>query len=141
MFKKSTKAGDSLKLKLRLHESVERNLNEDHDTNPLDILFSPDSEYKDLIVNFSWDKLMSDQDKVIIKSKDANTKTITVKRPRSFKLKETDVLSLRPNLFYVGRQLEMLQILRDYPLPHHDALLKLTEQNTKNTEKVIPEEM
>ena len=27
----------------------------------------------------------------------------------------------------------MLQILRDYPLPHHDALLKLTEQGTDDS--------
>jgi cellulose biosynthesis protein BcsQ len=137
MFKKSTETGDSLKLKLRLHEAVERNLDEDHDTNPLDILFSPDSEYNDLIVNFSWDKPPGDQDKVIIKSKDANTKTITIKRPKYFKLKDTDVLSLRPNLFYIERQLEMLQILRDYPLPHHDALLKLTEQGTGGTREKL----
>jgi superfamily I DNA and/or RNA helicase len=129
-FKKSTTAGDSLKLKLRLDEVVEQNLDEDRDTNPMDILFSPDSEYKELIVNYRWDKLMAKQNKIIIKSKDANTKTITIKRPKYFKLKDTDVLSLRPNLFYIERQLEMLQILRDYPLPHHDALLKLTEQGT-----------
>ena len=57
-FKKSTKAGNSLKLKIRLHEDVERNLDEDHDTNPMDILFSPDSEYNDLIVNFICIKSM-----------------------------------------------------------------------------------
>lgn len=129
-FKKSTKAGDSLKIKIRLHEDVERNLDEDHDTNPLDILFSPDSEYNDLIVNYNYKKPMSKQQKLMIKSKDANSKTITISKPR-FKLPKSAVLSLQPNLFYIERQLEMLNILRDYPLPHHDALLRLTEQGTE----------
>ena len=44
---------------------------------------------------------------------------------------EDAVLSLQPNLFYIERQLEMLNILRDFPLPHHDALLRLTEQGVE----------
>tara|TARA_B110000459_G_scaffold157147_1_gene172054 strand:- start:3163 stop:6723 length:3561 start_codon:yes stop_codon:yes gene_type:complete len=132
-FKKSTQATDLLTLRIRLDEVIERNLDEDHDTNPMDILFSPDSEYNELIVNYRKDKPMAKQNKIIITSKDANSKTVTIKTPRYFKLKATDSLSLRPNLFYIERQLEMLQILRDYPLPHHDALLKLTEQGTEDS--------
>lgn len=129
-FKKSTKSGDALKIKLSLHEDVEKNLDDDYDTNPLDILFSPDSEYNDLIVNFNPTKPMNQQRKLIIKSKDANSKTITIQKPR-FQLFEDAVLSLQPNLFYIERQLEMLKILRDFPLPHHDALLRLTEKGTE----------
>ena len=105
-------------------------MDDDYDTNPLDILFSPDSEYNDLIVNFNPTKPMNQQRKLIIKSKDANSKTITIQKPR-FQLFEDAVLSLQPNLFYIERQLEMLKILRDFPLPHHDALLRLTEKGTE----------
>ena len=119
------------KLILRLHEDVEKNLDEDHVTNPMDILFSPDSEYNDLIVNFNYTKPMNLQRKLIIKSKDANSKTITIQKPR-FQLSEDAVLSLQPNLFYIERQLEMLNILRDFPLPHHDALLRLTEKGIED---------
>ena len=132
-YKKSTEVANLLTLKIRLDEVIERNLDEDYDTNPMDILFSPDSEYNELIVNYRKDKPMAKQNKIIITSKDVNSKTITIKAPRYFKLKTTDRLSLRPNLFYIERQLEMLQILRDYPLPHHDALLKLTEQGTDDS--------
>ena len=96
----------------RLHEDVKKNLDEDHDTNPMDILFSPDSEYNNLIVNFNYTKPMNLQRKLIIKSKDANSKTITIQKPRGFQLFEDAVLSLQPNLFYIERQLEMLQILQ-----------------------------
>ena len=130
-FKRTAKVGNLLKLKLRLHEEVERNLDEDNDTNPMDILFSPDSEYNELIVNHKWDKPMKNQKKLVIKSRDANAKTITISPPR-FKLKPNDIFSLQPNLYYIERQLEMLQILRDFPLPHHDSLLKLTEQGTED---------
>ena len=80
----------------------------------LDLLFSPDSEYNELVVNFNPKKPMKDQKTVRIRSKDANNKTITIAKPR-FKLQKNDVLSLQPNLFYVQRQLEMFETLRDYP--------------------------
>ena len=128
-FKIITKPSDNQKLRIELHPDVLANIDEDNDTNPLDILFSPDSEYNNLIVNYSKKTPMNNQKTLKIISKDINSKTITIRKPY-FKLKKDDVLSLQPNLFYIERQLEMLKTLRDYPLPHHDALLKLTEQGT-----------
>jgi DNA polymerase III delta prime subunit len=128
-FKVITKPSDHQKLRIELHPDVLANIDEDNDTNPLDILFSPDSEYNDLIVNFSWKTPMNKQKVLKIISKDINSKTITIRKPY-FKIEKDAILSLQPNLFYIERQLEMLTTLRDYPLPHHDALLKLTEQGT-----------
>ncbi len=128
-FKIITKPSDNQKLRIELHPDVLANIDEDNDTNPLDILFSPDSEYNNLIVNYSKKNPMNKQKTLKIISKDINSKTITIRKPY-FKLKKDAVLSLQPNLFYIERQLEMLTTLRDYPLPHHDALLKLTEQGT-----------
>ena len=128
-FKVITKPSDQQKLRIELHPDVLANIDEDNDTNPLDILFSPDSEYNNLIVNYSWKNPMNRQKTLKIISKDINSKTITIRKPY-FELKENAVLSLQPNLFYIERQLEMLTTLRDYPMPHHDALLKLTEQGT-----------
>ena len=128
-FKVITKPSDNQKLRIELHPDVLANIDEDNDTNPLDILFSPDSEYNNLIVNYSWKTPMNRQKTLKIISKDINSKTITIRKPY-FELKKDVVLSLQPNLFYIERQLEMLTTLRDYPLPHHDALLKLTEQGT-----------
>lgn len=128
-FKVITKPSDNQKLRIELHPDVLANIDEDNDTNPLDILFSPDSEYNNLIVNYSRKTPMNRQKTLKIISKDINSKTITIRKPY-FELKKNAVLSLQPNLFYIERQLEMLTTLRDYPLPHHDALLKLTEQGT-----------
>lgn len=135
-FKKTTKAGDSLKLRLRLHEDIEKRLDDDRDTNPMDILFSPDSVYNELIVDFNRQTKIKDLKKLNILSRDVNSKTITIAKPmhkrRPFNLGKDATLSLQPNLFYIERQLEMLQILRDYPLPHHDALLRLTEKGSED---------
>ena len=128
-FKKSIKSGDSTKIRIHLDERIEKNLDDERETNPMDLLFSPDSEYNELVVNFNPKKPMKEQKTVRVFSKDANNKTITIAKPR-FKLQKNDVLSLQPNLFYVQRQLEMFETLRDYPLPHHNSLLKLTEKGT-----------
>ena len=126
-FQLTTRPSNNLRLKIELHPDVLENLDEENDTNPIDILFSPDSEYNSLIVDFDHKKAMNKQKVLTIVSKDINTKTISIRKPH-FRLKLNAVLSLQPNLFYIERQLEMLTTLRDYPLPHHDALLKLTEQ-------------
>ena len=106
------------------------------DTNPMDILFSPDSVYNELIVDFNKQTQIKDLKKLNIVSRDINSKTITIKKPmhkgRYFNLDKDAILSLQPNLFYIERQLEMIQILRDYPLPHHDALLRLTEKGSED---------
>lgn len=128
-FQLTSKPSNNQRIKIELHPDVLENLDEDNDTNPIDILFSPDSEYNRLIVNFDYKKAMNKQKELTIVSKDINSKTISIRKPR-FKLGQNDILSLQPNLFYIERQLEMLTTLRDYPLPHHDALLKLTEQGT-----------
>ena len=128
-FQLTTRPSNNLRLKIELHPDVLENLDEENDTNPIDILFSPDSEYNSLIVNFDYKKAMNKQKVLTIVSKDINSKTISIRKPR-FNLGLNAILSLQPNLFYIERQLEMLTTLRDYPLPHHDALLKLTEQGT-----------
>ena len=40
-FKKSIKSGDSTKIRIHLDEYIEKNLDEERETNPMDLLFSP----------------------------------------------------------------------------------------------------
>ena len=127
LWKDVSPSNESVTLKIELHPDVLESLDEENDTNPIDVLFSPDSEYNSLIVDFDYKKAMNKQKVLTIVSKISSTKTISIRKPH-FRLKLNAVLSLQPNLFYIERQLEMLTTLRDYPLPHHDALLKLTEQ-------------
>ena len=74
--------------------------------------------------------------KIRIKGRDIERQTITVDRVPP---NENAILTLSPNARYLERQREMLLMLRDRPLAHHDSLLKLTEPgNRQQREKLWP---
>ena len=69
-----------------------------------------------------------------IKSRDIERQTITVDR---IPPNPNAILTLSPNAKYLERQRDMLLMLRDKPLAHHDKLLRLTEQgNQKERDKL-----
>ena len=129
-------------------------LDEERDVNPLDVLFSPDTKYRELNVT-GHDKetgehigggkikIFSKEDNreievkmttIRIKSRDIERQTITVDRVPP---NENAILTLSPNAKYLERQRDMLLMLRDKPLAHHDKLLRLTEQgNEKERDKL-----
>jgi hypothetical protein len=185
-----TKTTNDVTLKIDLHPDVAAELDEDHEINPLDVLFSPDNEHRELnVVGFNEEgeyvaggyidvfttkgllpkhKYRIDEDdeksvirlndneripliqvdgrwglknsikmsKIRIKGRDIERQTITVDRVPP---NENAILTLSPNAKYLERQREMLLMLRDRPLAHHDSLLKLTEQgNKQQREKLWP---
>jgi hypothetical protein len=69
-----------------------------------------------------------------IKARDIERQTITVDRVPP---NENAILTLTPNVKYLERQRDMLLMLRDQPLAHHDRLLRLTEKgNLKEREEL-----
>ena len=72
-----------------------------------------------------------------IKQKDIERQTITVDQVPPY---ENAILTLKPNTRYLERQRDMLMMLRDRPLYHHDGLLKLTEVGSeKKRESLWPD--
>lgn len=186
-----TKTTNDVTLKIDLHPDVAKELDEDREVNPLDVLFSPDNEHRELNVVGSvneegeyvaggyidvftvkgrlpkWKYKIDESDeysvirledneripliqingkwgleskvkmtKIRIKGRDIERQTITVDRVPP---NENAILTLSPNAKYLERQREMLLMLRDRPLAHHDSLLKLTEPgNLQQREKLWP---
>lgn len=185
-----TKTTNDVTLKIDLHPDVAKELDEDREVNPLDVLFSPDNEHREMNVTGFNDggeyvaggyidvftaknrlpkhKYRIDEDnekhvirltdneripliqvdgkwglkntirmsKIRIKGRDIERQTITVDRVPP---NENAILTLSPNARYLERQREMLLMLRDRPLAHHDSLLKLTEPgNKQQREKLWP---
>ena len=152
-WKDVTKTTKDVTLKIKLDPKAEKLLDEERDVNPLDVLFSPDTEYGELNVTGHDEdgkhiaggkiKVFSKKDnreievkmtKIRIKSRDIERQTITVDHipPNS-----NAILTLSPNAKYLERQRDMLLMLRDKPLAHHDKLLRLTEQgNQKERDKL-----
>ena len=153
-WKDVTKSTKDVTLKITLDPDAEALLDEERDVNPLDVLFSPDTEYRELNVT-GHDKetgehigggkikIFSKKDNreievkmttIRIKSRDIERQTITVDRVPP---NENAILTLSPNAKYLERQRDMLLMLRDKPLAHHDKLLRLTEQgNEKERDKL-----
>jgi len=152
-WKDVTKSTKDVTLKITLDSKAEALLDEERDVNPLDVLFSPDNEYRELNVTGHDDdgnhigggkiKIFSKRDNkeievkmitIRIKSRDIERQTITVDRVPP---NENAILTLSPNAKYLERQRDMLLMLRDKPLAHHDKLLRLTEQgNEKERDKL-----
>jgi len=152
-WKDVTKTTKDVTLKITLDPKAEALLDEERDVNPLDVLFSPDTEYRELNVTGHDDdgnhiaggkiKVFSKRDNkeievkmtsIRIKSRDIERQTITVDR---IPPNPNAILTLSPNAKYLERQRDMLLMLRDKPLAHHDKLLRLTEQgNTKERDKL-----
>ena len=153
-WKDVTTSTKDVTLKITLDPKAEALLDEERDVNPLDVLFSPDTEYRELNVT-GHDKetgehigggkikIFSKRDNkeievkmttIGIKSRDIERQTITVDRVPP---NENAILTLSPNAKYLERQRDMLLMLRDKPLAHHDKLLRLTEQgNEKERDKL-----
>jgi len=153
LWKDVTKTTKDVTLKIKLDPKAEKLLDEERDVNPLDVLFSPDTEYRELNVTGHDEdgnhiaggkiKVYSKRDKkeievkmtsIRIKSRDIERQTITVDRVPP---NPNAILTLSPNAKYLERQRDMLLMLRDKPLAHHDKLLRLTEQgNQKERDKL-----
>lgn len=152
-WKDVTKSTKDVTLKITLDPKAEALLDEERDVNPLDVLFSPDTEYRELNVTGHDDdgnhigggkiKIFSKKENkeievnmktIQIKSRDIERQTITVDRVPP---NPNAILTLSPNAKYLERQRDMLYMLRDKPLAHHDKLLRLTEQgNEKERDKL-----
>jgi len=148
LWKDVTKTTKDVTLKITLDPKAEALLDEERDVNPLDVLFSPDTEYRELnVTGHDKDtgehiaggkiKVFSKRDNreievkmtsIRIKSRDIERQTITVDRVPP---NPNAILTLSPNAKYLERQRDMLLMLRDKPLAHHDKLLRLTEQGNK----------
>ena len=152
-WKDVTKSTKDVTLKITLDPKAEALLDEERDVNPLDVLFSPDTEYRELNVTGHDEdgkhigggkiKIFSKKENreievkmttIKIKSRDIERQTITVDRVPP---NPNAILTLSPNAKYLERQRDMLLMLRDKPLAHHDRLLRLTEQgNGKERDKL-----
>ena len=152
-WKDVTNTTKDITLKITLDPKAEALLDEERDVNPLDVLFSPDTEYRELNVTGHDEdgnhiaggkiKVFSKREKreievkmtsIRIKSRDIERQTITVDR---IPPNQNAILTLSPNAKYLERQRDMLLMLRDKPLAHHDKLLRLTEQgNEKERDKL-----
>jgi RecA/RadA recombinase len=146
-FRETTKSSNDTTLKVALHPEVEEQLDDEKDVNPLDVLFSPDTDFRELGLHghdeqgrFVAGGVLSGKRKdgstyqtkmttLRIKQKDIERQTITVDQVPP---NEDSILTLKPNTRYLERQRDMLMMLRDRPLFHHDGLLKLTEVGTEN---------
>ena len=146
-WKDVTKTSNDVTLKVTLDPAAEKLLDEERDVNPLDVLFSPDNEYRELNVT-GHDKdgnhvaggkirVFNKREKkeievkmttIRIKSRDIERQTITVDRVPT---NPDAILTLSPNAKYLERQRDMLLMLRDQPLAHHDRLLRLTEKGNQ----------
>ena len=147
LWKDVTKTTNDVTLKIKLDPQAEKLLDEDKDVNPLDVLFSPDTEHRELNVTGHDEdgnhiaggkiKIFSKKENreieikmtsIRIKSRDIERQTITVDR---IPPNPNAILTLSPNAKYLERQRDMLLMLRDKPLAHHDKLLRLTEQGNQ----------
>ena len=146
-FEETTTTSKDTTLKVALHPEVEEQLDDEKDVNPLDVLFSPDTDFRELGLHghdeqgrFVAGGVLSGKRKdgstyttkmttLRIKQKDIERQTITVDQVPP---NEDAILTLKPNTRYLERQRDMLMMLRDRPLFHHDGLLKLTEVGTEN---------
>jgi len=143
-WKDVTKSTNDVTLKIDLEPEAAALIDDEKDVNPLDVLFSPDTEYRELNVTGHDDdgnhvaggkiKVYSKKEQkeievkmttIRIKSRDIERQTITVDRVPP---NENAILTLTPNVKYLERQRDMLLMLRDQPLAHHDRLLRLTEK-------------
>ena len=155
-WKNVTETTNDVTLKIKLDPQAEKLLDEERDVNPLDVLFSPDTEYRELNVTGHDEdgnyiaggkinvyskkegrEIEVNMKTIKIKSRDIERQTITVDRVPP---NENAILTLSPNAKYLERQRDMLLMLRDKPLAHHDKLLRLTEQgNEKERDKLWPD--
>ena len=142
-------------LKVRLDPDVAKVLDEEKEVNPLDVLFSPDTDIRELGLHGHDEKgrfvaggmqtvkrkdgstYQTKMTSLRIKQKDIERQTITVDQVPPY---ENAILTLKPNTRYLERQRDMLMMLRDRPLYHHDGLLKLTEVGSeKKRESLWPD--
>tara|TARA_B100000029_G_scaffold514395_1_gene617043 strand:- start:147 stop:3881 length:3735 start_codon:yes stop_codon:yes gene_type:complete len=147
-WKDVTKSTSDVTLKIELEPEAAALIDDEKDVNPLDVLFSPDTEYRELNVTGHDDdgnhvaggkiKVYSKREQkeieikmttIRIKGRDIERQTITVDRVPP---NENAILTLTPNVKYLERQRDMLLMLRDQPLAHHDRLLRLTERGNFN---------
>lgn len=142
LVKETTAKTKDTTLAVSLDPKVEELLDDDKDVNPLDVLFSPDTDFRELGLHghdeqgrFVAGGTLTGKRKdgstyqtkmtaLRIKQKDIERQTITVDRVPP---NENALLTLKPNVRYLERQRDVLMMLRDRPLYHHDGLLKLTE--------------
>ena len=153
--KETTKSTKDTTLKVRLDPEVAKVLDEEKEVNPLDVLFSPDTDIRELGLHGHDEKgrfvaggmqtvkrkdgstYQTKMTSLRIKQKDIERQTITVDQVPQY---ENAILTLKPNTRYLERQRDMLMMLRDRPLYHHDGLLKLTEVGEeKKRESLWPE--
>lgn len=153
--KETTKLSGDTTLKVRLDPEVAKVLDEEKEVNPLDVLFSPDTDIRELGLHGHDEKgrfvaggmqtvkrkdgstYQTKMTSLRIKQKDIERQTITVDQVPPY---ENAILTLKPNTRYLERQRDMLMMLRDRPLYHHDGLLKLTEVGAeKKRESLWPE--
>lgn len=153
--KETTKSTNDTTLKVSLDPKIEAQLDDEKDVNPLDVLFSPDTDIRELGLHGHDEKgrfvaggmvtgkrrdgstYQTKMTSLRIKQKDIERQTITVDQVPPH---ESAILTLKPNTRYLERQRDMLMMLRDRPLYHHDGLLKLTEVGTeKKRESLWPE--
>ena len=153
--KETTKSTKDTTLKVRLDPDVAKVLDEEKEVNPLDVLFSPDTDIRELGLHGHDEKgrfvaggmqtvkrkdgstYQTKMTSLRIKQKDIERQTITVDQVPPY---ENAILTLKPNTRYLERQRDMLMMLRDRPLYHHDGLLKLTEVGSeKKRESLWPD--
>jgi|MDSW01.3.fsa_nt_gb hypothetical protein len=153
--KETTKSTKDTTLKVRLDPDVAKVLDEEKEVNPLDVLFSPDTDIRELGLHGHDEKgrfvaggmqtvkrkdgstYQTKMTSLRIKQKDIERQTIMVDQVPPY---ENAILTLKPNTRYLERQRDMLMMLRDRPLYHHDGLLKLTEVGSeKKRESLWPD--
>ena len=154
-WKDVTKASNDVTLRIALDPKIAKTLDEDRDINPLDVLFSPDSDFREMglhghdkhgkfIAGGTVEGKRKDGstyrytvNSLRIRAKDIERQTITVDQ---LPPNEDSVLTLKPNTKYLERQRDMLLMLRDKPLYHHNGLLKLSEEgNNRARERLWPD--
>ena len=128
-FKEDDKGKSRYLLKLQLENPVG-----EEEIDPMEVLFSPDRDYRELeMVNA---KERGRPKMLKINGYEHERRAIWV-----HDIPESQVLRLPAYTKYLKRQKEMLENLRDYPLSHHDTLLNLTtrENEIKNLSNQWPD--
>jgi len=147
-----TTASNDVTLRITLDPEIAKTLDEDRDINPLDVLFSPDSDFREMALHghdehgkFIAGGVVEGKrndgstyrytmNSIRIRSKDIERQTITVDQ---LPPNEESVLTLKPNTKYLERQRDMLLMLRDKPLYHHNGLLKLSEEGNVGARELL----
>ena len=134
----------------RLASGCREQLDDEKDVNPLDVLFSPDTDFRELGLHGHDDQGRFVAGGVLSgKRRDGSTYStkMTTLRIQTERHRATNhhgdqvppnedaILTLKPNTRYLERQRDMLMMLRDRPCSITTDFSKLTEVGTENQRK------